>query len=59
MKKFYALLFLISGFNLNAQTTIIYPQRVANYDAFFSDSGGNFDDGADQFGMWANGGGAK
>lgn len=53
------LFFLITAVSLNAQTTVNYPQRVANYDAFFSDSGGNFDDGIDQFGMWANGGGAK
>ncbi|NCO64650.1 MAG: T9SS type A sorting domain-containing protein [Flavobacteriales bacterium] len=59
MKKFYTLLFLITAFVLNAQTTIFYPQRVANYSAFFSDNGGNFDQGTDQFGMWANGGGAK
>ncbi len=59
MKKFYLLLFLIMAFSLNAQTTITYPQRAANYYAFFSDNGGSFDDGADQFGMWANGGGAK
>ncbi|MCF8273661.1 MAG: T9SS type A sorting domain-containing protein [Flavobacteriaceae bacterium] len=59
MKKFYMFLFLITTVSLNAQTTVNYPQRVANYDAFFSDSGGNFDDGIDQFGMWANGGGAK
>lgn len=32
---------------------------MANYVATFTDSGGNFDDGADQFGMWANGFGAK
>jgi hypothetical protein len=50
---------LVSSFGLNAQTTVPYPQRVANYNAFFSDSGGNFDNGADEFGMWANGGGAK
>ena len=55
MKKIYSLLLLITAFNLNAQTTVNYPQRVANYDAFFSDNGGNFDNGADEFGMWANG----
>jgi len=53
------LFFLITALSLNAQTTVNYPQRAANYDAFFSDSGGNFDEGTDQFGMWANGGGAK
>ena len=61
MKKLYFLsvYFLVSSFGLNAQTTVPYPQRVANYNAFFSDNGGNFDNGADEFGMWANGGGAK
>jgi hypothetical protein len=55
MKKLYTILFLISAFSLSAQTTINYVQQTANYDAFFSDNGGNFDEGADQFGMWANG----
>lgn len=61
MKKLYflSIYFLVSSFGLNAQTTVPYPQRVANYSAFFSDGGGAFDSGADQFGMWANGGGAK
>jgi hypothetical protein len=54
MKHFYILFFLIAAFSLNAQTTISYPQRVANYDAFFTDGGGNFDELTDQFGMWAN-----
>ena len=54
MKNFYFLLFLVSAFSLNAQTTVNYPQRVANYDTFFTDGGGNYDSGADQFGMWAN-----
>ncbi len=58
MKHFYLLLFLITG-TLSAQTTVSYPQQVANYSTFFSDSGGNFDNGATEFGMWANGGGAK
>lgn len=59
MRKFYTLLFFILSLSLSAQTTVQYPQRQANYNAFFSDSGGNFDNGADEFGMWANGGGAK
>jgi hypothetical protein len=54
MKHFYTLFFLIVAFSLNAQTTISYPQRVANYNAFFTDGGGNFDELTDQFGMWAN-----
>ena len=53
MKHFYILLFFITGV-VYAQTTVNYPQRVANYDTFFGDGGGNFDDGADSFGMWAN-----
>lgn len=61
MKKLYFLFwaFLVSSIGLNAQTTVPYAQRAANYNAFFSDNGGNFDSGADEFGMWANGGGAK
>lgn len=54
MKHFYTLFFLIAAFSLNAQTTISYPQRMANYNAFFTDGGGNFDELTDQFGMWAN-----
>ena len=56
MKQFYFLFFVALTLSLNAQTTINYPQRVANYNAFFTDSGGNFDNGTDEFGMWANGG---
>lgn len=59
MKKIYTLLLLASVLIIEAQTTINYPQRAAHYVATFTDSGGNFDDGADQFGMWANGSGAK
>ena len=54
MKKLYTLLFLITAVSLNAQTTINYVQQAANYDAFFTDGGGNYDSGTDQFGMWAN-----
>ncbi|MDG1379918.1 MAG: hypothetical protein P8P73_07915, partial [Flavobacteriaceae bacterium] len=56
MKQLYFLFFVALNLSLNAQTTINYPQRVANYNAFFTDSGGNFDNGTDEFGMWANGG---
>jgi hypothetical protein len=59
MKKIYSLLLLASVLIIEAQSTINYPQRAVNYVATFTDSGGNFDDGADQFGMWANGSGAK
>ncbi|MCF7561470.1 T9SS type A sorting domain-containing protein [Sabulilitoribacter multivorans] len=59
MKNFYMFLFLISACCLNAQTTVNYVQQAANYSAFFADSGGSFDNGATEFGMWANGGGAK
>jgi len=59
MKKIYTLLLLASALITGAQTTITYPQRAANYVATFTDSGGSFDSGADQFGMWANGSGAK
>lgn len=54
MKKYYSLLLFICAFNLNAQTTINYPQRVANYNAFFDDGGGKYDNATDQLGMWAN-----
>lgn len=61
MKNLYFFLVttLVFALTTEAQTTVNYPQRVANYDAFFSDSGGNFDNSTDEFGMWANGGGAK
>ena len=55
MKKLYLLIFLISSIGLNAQTTVPYAQRVANYDSFYSDNGGIFDNGTDEIGMWANG----
>lgn len=58
MKHFYILLFFITG-ALYAQTTVDYTQQVANYNAFFGDGGGNFDSGATEFGMWANGGNTK
>mgnify|MGYP003643231285 FL=1 len=54
MKHIYLLAILFTTGSLYAQTTISYPQRAANYDAFFTDGGGNFDDGTDNFGMWAN-----
>jgi hypothetical protein len=59
MKTFYLFICVMLTLNLGAQTTINYSQRAANYAASFSDSGGSFDNGADEFGMWANGGGAK
>ena len=45
---------MASTFYLGAQTTVNYPQRMANYDATFTDGGGNFDQGTEEFGMWAN-----
>ncbi|PNQ75140.1 hypothetical protein C1T31_03115 [Hanstruepera neustonica] len=59
MNNLYVLAFCLFAVGVFAQTTIQYPQRVANYDAIFFDSGGHFDNGADELGMWANGGGAK
>lgn len=59
MKQLYFLFFVALTLSLNAQTTVNYPQQSGNYNAFFSDSGGSFDNGTDEFGMWANGGGAK
>jgi hypothetical protein len=59
MKKFYILFFVSATLGLSAQTTINYPQQTANYSNFFTDNGGNYDNGADELGMWANGGGAK
>ena len=53
MRKIYILVFMASNLVIGAQT-INYPQRVANYDATFTDGGGNFDDGTENFGMWAN-----
>ncbi|MDB4181005.1 T9SS type A sorting domain-containing protein [Flavobacteriaceae bacterium] len=54
MRKIYILLLLASTLVMGAQTTVNYPQRVANYDATFTDGGGNFNEGTDSFGMWAN-----
>ena len=54
MKKIYILVFIASTLTIGAQTTVNYPHRIANYDATFTDGGGNFDDGTDNFGMWAN-----
>jgi len=63
MKKLYSTLFIASLIlsSITAQTTITYPQQVANYAKFFSDGGGNFDSGTtpNEFGMWANSSGAK
>lgn len=59
MKQFYLIHFVALTLSLNAQTTVNYPQQTANYNAFFTDSGGHFDQGTSEFGMWANGGGAK
>ncbi len=59
MKKLYTLALSFLSFGLFAQTTVQYPQQAENYNAFFSDSGGNFNQNSDEFGMWANGGGAK
>ena len=60
MKHFYTLIIILFTVGcLHAQTTVNYPQQAANYSAIFSDSAGSFDSGATEFGMWANGGGAK
>ncbi|WP_335973602.1 T9SS type A sorting domain-containing protein [Gaetbulibacter jejuensis] len=59
MKKLYTLALSFLSFGLFAQTTVQYPQQAENYNAFFSDSGGHFNQNSDEFGMWANGGGAK
>jgi hypothetical protein len=58
MKQLYSILILaiLTLYNLSAQTTITYLQQVANYATFFSDGGGNFDNGTTELGMWANGG---
>lgn len=59
MRNLYFFVLSIISLGVFAQTTIQYQQRVTNYDAIFFDSGGHFDNGADELGMWANGGGAK
>jgi hypothetical protein len=41
-------------FSIKAQITVNYPQRVANYDTFFENGGSKYDNGANEFGMWAN-----
>tara|TARA_B110000503_G_C7128705_1_gene405849 strand:- start:65 stop:985 length:921 start_codon:yes stop_codon:yes gene_type:complete len=54
MRKIYILVLIASTLAIGAQTTVNYPHRAANYDATFTDGGGSFDDGTDNFGMWAN-----
>ncbi|MCF6182030.1 T9SS type A sorting domain-containing protein [Lutibacter sp.] len=58
MKQLYSILILtvLTLYSLSAQTTVTYTQQAANYATFFSDGGGNFDNGATELGMWANGG---
>lgn len=57
--KLLVLILLISATTIFSQTTVSYLQQVANYETFFTDGGGNFDNGAAEFGMWANGGNTK
>jgi hypothetical protein len=59
MKKIYILFLLASFFYTEAQTTVSYAQRAENYYATFTDGGGNFNSGSDEFGMWANSSGSK
>ncbi len=55
MKQIYLLsISLFITASLHAQTTVQYTQQAANYTAFFTDGGGNYDNGATEFGMWAN-----
>ena len=54
MRKIYILVLIASTLAIGAQTTVNYPQRVANYDITFTDGGGNYNDGTENFGMWAN-----
>ena len=54
MRRIYILVFMASTLVVGSQTTVNYPQRVANYDINLPDGGGNFDDGSENFGMWAN-----
>lgn len=59
MKQIYLLMTLLMTGSLCAQTTVPYLQQTANYETFFTDGGGNFDNGGTEFGMWANGGNTK
>jgi hypothetical protein len=59
MKKIYILFLFTSFFFIEAQTTVSYTQRAENYSATFTDGGGNYNNGADQFAMWANSTGNK
>lgn len=59
MKKIYILFLLASFFYTEAQTTVSYAQTAENYYATFTDGGGNFNSGSDEFGMWANSSGSK
>ncbi|AUC83565.1 T9SS type A sorting domain-containing protein [Lacinutrix sp. Bg11-31] len=53
MKKNYFLLLIVCAFGLNAQTTVNYLQKKANY-TIVSDGADMFDDGTENIGMWAN-----
>ncbi len=55
MKHLYFIFVFLASIFVNAQTTVTYPQRVANYNASFSSNGNSFDEGTDQIGLWANG----
>lgn len=55
MGKLYFLIFFVCTLSLSAQTTINYPQSVENYNSVFAINGGSFNNGIDEFGMWANG----
>jgi hypothetical protein len=67
MKKFYSFKTLILtlslafiGLSASAQTTVTYPQQVGNYYSnWTTGTAGAFNQGANQVGMYANGGGTK
>ncbi|MFN5794227.1 MAG: autotransporter-associated beta strand repeat-containing protein, partial [Bacteroidota bacterium] len=67
MKKFYsfksfvlALSLVFIGFYASAQTTVTYPQQTGNYYSnWTTGTAGAFNQGANQVGMFANGGGTK
>lgn len=55
MKQIYFVLISIFTFGtVTSQAIIPYVQQQASYESLFGDGGGNYNSGANEFGMWAN-----
>lgn len=54
------LILLLCGYFVNSQTTVTYTQQTGNYySTFTTGTAGNFNQGATEMGMYANGSGTK